>query len=399
MPRAERPLQSDGTALTEFAVDLRTLRQKAGNPSYRELARLAHFSSSTLSDAAGGKRLPSLAVTLAYVRACEGDVGEWERRWHTLVLESEPATRVRGEDECDGKRAPYVGLAAYQVQDAEWFHGRESLVEELTKRVAARRFVTVIGPSGAGKSSMLRAGLVPRLSPTGATVVLFTPGAHPIEECAIQLAHLIGSTPGAVMAELADDERGLHRLTRQALTDESDGTDIVLIIDQFEEVFTLCHDPAERARFIALLIQASQAATSRCRVVIGVRADFYGHCLLDADLAAATRDAHLAVGPMTVDELRRAIVDPARRAECTIETSLVTTLVAHANGQAGALPLLSHALLETWRHRKGHTLTLAGYQRTGGIDGALARTAETVFNSLDESQQCTARNQIGRAHV
>jgi energy-coupling factor transporter ATP-binding protein EcfA2 len=388
VPRAERPLESDGTALTEFATDLRSLRKKAGSPSYRELARLAHFSSSTLSDAAGGKKVPSLAVTLAYVRACEGDVEEWERRWHTLVIESEPATAAGDGDGSDGTRAPYAGLAAYQVEDAEWFHGREALTEELTRRVAAQRFVTVVGPSGAGKSSLLRAGLAPRLTAAGSTVlVLFTPGAHPVEECAIQFARLLGTTPGTVMAELATDSRGLHRLVRQTLGGEPAETQMVLAIDQFEEVFTLCRDAAERSRFIAVLVGAVQAGGTRCRVVLGVRADFYNHCLFDPDLAAMLGDGHLPVGPMSAEELRHAIVAPARQAECTVENALLATLIAQATGNEGMLPLLSHALLQTWRHRQGNALTLAAYQRTGGLDGALTKTAEHVYTSLDNNGQ------------
>ncbi|MGX7829549.1 nSTAND1 domain-containing NTPase [Actinokineospora sp. 24-640] len=388
MPRAERPLVPDGSALVEFAAELRKLRQEAGTPSYRELARRAHFSSTTLSDAAGGKRMPSLAATVAYVQACGGDVGAWEQRWRDLVRTTAPFSGPRHEA---AERAPYVGLAAYRVEDADWFHGREALVDDLSALVADRRFVTVVGPSGVGKSSLLRAGLVSRLRSRGVPVVLFTPGSHPVEECAVGLARLLGGTPAVTQAELVSDPRGLHRLVRQARALEQD-TDLVLVIDQFEELFTLCRDSEERSTFIDLLARAWRADSSRCRVVIGIRADFYGHCLLDAELTRAVREAHLAVGPMTVDELRRAIVGPAQRSDCVVESALLTTLVAQATGHAGALPLLSHALLETWRYRKGNTLTLAGYERTGAIDGALARTAEDVFAALDPMQQIATRN-------
>jgi hypothetical protein len=125
VPRQEKPLERDGTALVEFAADLRKLREEAGKPSYREMARRAHFSSTTLSDAAGGKRLPSLAVTVAFVRACGGDAAEWEQRWHLIAAESVVPVPVVPEKH---EKGPYPGLSAYEVEDADRFFGRETLV-------------------------------------------------------------------------------------------------------------------------------------------------------------------------------------------------------------------------------------------------------------------------------
>jgi transcriptional regulator with XRE-family HTH domain/KaiC/GvpD/RAD55 family RecA-like ATPase len=439
--------------LLRFAADLRRLRQESGNPTYRQLAERVHYSVATLSTAANGQKLPSLAVTMAYVRACAGDQDKWERRWHELAAElatedgaAEAATNgadraPNGAAAVAAPRAPYVGLAAFQCADADWFFGRERLVDELVARLARRRFVAVFGASGAGKSSLLRAGLLPRLrartdaetaekdtetaeknaqQTTAATqaetlaatkaeaqaatngqredgrrhrrILVFTPGARPLEECAIQLAALTGGTPGPVHAELVADRRGLHRMVRQALADRPDASELVLVVDQFEEVFTLCRDRAERARFIDALITAALTDGSRCRVVLGVRADFYLHCTEHAELVEALTDAQIAVGPMTTDELRRAIVQPAARVECAVEGALLADLIAHANGRVGVLPLLSHALLETWRRRRGNTLTLAGFQAAGGIEGALARSAEAVYTSLRPAQQRLAKD-------
>ncbi|WP_410600824.1 helix-turn-helix domain-containing protein [Amycolatopsis sp. lyj-90] len=391
MPRAERPLEQDGTILTEFAADLRKVRENAGGPSYRELARRAHYSSTTLSDAAGGRRLPSLEVTLAYVRACGGDVERWERRWRSVAAElTEPAT---GRSAADDESAPYVGLRPYGGGDADRFFGRERLTDDVLSRVAGRRFVAVFGPSGSGKSSLLRAGLVPRLA---SPVVVFTPGGHPLEECAIQLAAVTGSGPGAVREELGSEPRGLHRLVRQALVSEPPETEIVIVVDQFEELFTVCQDERERSAFITMLLTTASAADSRCRVVIGVRADFYQQCALHAELAEALQDAQITVGPMSADELRLVITEPARQAHCAVESALLTTLVAQTHGRTAVLPLLSHALLETWRRRKGNTLTLAGFQASGQFDGALAKTAEAAFATLDESQQDLAQDLFRR---
>ncbi|ONI76061.1 hypothetical protein ALI144C_35765 [Actinosynnema sp. ALI-1.44] len=382
MPRAERPLATGDSALLRFAADLRQLRQDAGNPTYRELAKRAHFSVTALSSAANGRQLPSLNVTLAYVRACGGDEAEWEQRWHAATAEladAEPPAQPAADE-----RSPYAGLASFQPEDADLFHGRERLVDELAARMTRQRFAAVFGASGAGKSSLLRAGLIPRW--TG-PVVLFTPGPHPVEECAVQIARLTRTAPGQVHADLLADVDNLRRAVRLAGDDE-----VLIVVDQFEETFTLCRDQAERDRFSALLTAAASGPNSTVRVVLGVRADFYAHCTRYPELVAAMADAQVAVGPMTTDELRRAIVQPAVQAGCTVEGALLSELVAQASGNAGVLPLLSHALLETWRRRKGNALTLAAFRAAGGIDGALARTAETVYSGLTEPRQQLVRD-------
>lgn len=336
-----------------FAGELRRLRQRAGGPGYRELARRAHYSVTTLAEAARGDRFPSLAVTLAYVRACGGVVEEWEVRWQEvaaqLTAEREPA------DE-DGS-APYRGLGAFQAEDANRFFGRARLVDELTVKVSTNRFTAVFGPSGVGKSSLLRAGLVPRLGEI-ADVVVMTPGPHPVEECAARLT-------------------GSDRL--------------VVVVDQFEEVFTLCQDEDERAAFIAMVTNVCEEP-GPVSVVLGIRADFYALCAEYPALVAALREAQVLVGPMSQEDLREIVVRPAHEQGYTVEGALLAAVTADAARQAGALPLVSHALLETWRRRRGNTLTLAGYQAAGGIDGALAVTAERIYAALNTAQQRAARD-------
>ncbi|WP_143264194.1 nSTAND1 domain-containing NTPase [Amycolatopsis kentuckyensis] len=398
MPRAERPLEPDGSVLTQFATDLRKLREAAGSPPYRELARRAHFSSTTLSDAAGGRRLPSLPVTLAYVAACDGDRDEWERRWHAVATDLSE-DRLEQDDDAAAD-APYVGLVAYSPADAERFFGRERLVDDLVARLRRQRFLAVFGPSGAGKSSVLRAGLVPQLraKADAGPVLLFTPGTHPLQECALRLAALLGTTASVIEAELTAEPGAMPALNAQLLLDRPLAAETVLVVDQFEEVFTLCTDRDERAAFIDLLITAA-AVGSRCRVVLGVRADFYAHCAQHEGIVAALQDAQVTVGPMAADELRRAITRPATGAGCAVESDLLSVLIAHVHGQAGMLPLLSHALRETWRRRKGNTLTLAGFHAAGGLEGALVRTAETVFSGLAAPQQQLAQQLLKRLVV
>ncbi|MGY6658580.1 helix-turn-helix domain-containing protein [Amycolatopsis sp. TRM77291] len=350
MPRSERPLEFDDSALSRFATDLRKLRAAAGSPPYRELARRAHYSSTTLSDAAGGRRLPSLEVTLAYVRACGADVEVWERRWRALAGELNNSAAPAADT------VPYVGLRAHDSEDAERFFGRERLIEDLLQRVGTHKLVAVVGSSGSGKSSLLRAGLAPRLA---GPVLFLTPDGHPLEECVNQVRRALPAT--------------------------------VIIVDHFERLFTANSDDLERTRFVTALIAAVEAEGNCCRLVLGLRADAWSQCARIPELAAALNEGRVDVGPMSPDELRRAIAYPAINVRCTVESGLLATLVASTHNQAGALPWLSQALLATWQRRKGITLTLPAFEAWGGIEGALAKSAEAVFLALDQQRQSMTR--------
>ncbi|WP_232836687.1 WD40 repeat domain-containing protein [Lentzea terrae] len=385
MPRRERPLEEGDTALLRFAADLRQLRKESGSPTYRELSRRAHYAVATLSAAAAGRDLPSLAVTLAYVTACGGDAEQWRPRWQAVASGQARSHSVSPRIEENGD-PPYVGLAAFQAGDARFFFGRERLVADLLRSVNERRFVGVFGASGSGKSSILRAGLV---AATTTPVLLFAPGPRPLQECAVQLAGLTGTSAVGLYAELAADPTSLGLHVRQLLATRP-GTDLLIVVDQFEEVFTVARED-ERAGFVAALVHAAEDVTSRTRVVLGVRADFYGHCGQYPELVRVLRDSQILVGQMTPDELRAAITKPAVHAGAMVESALVTRLVADTAGQPGVLPLLSHALLETWRRRRGATLTVNGYEAAGGIQHAIARTAEDVCLALDADQLCVAK--------
>lgn len=405
MPRPERPLGPGDEVLTAFAAELRLLRKKAGSSGYRELARRAHYSASTLSEAAGGRELPSLAVTLAYVEACGGDRAEWETRWRSVAATLAASAARNGDmDAADDEEPPYVGLAAFQPEDAERYFGRERMIDELVTTLGRHRLVVVFGASGSGKSSLLRAGLLGGArgaAPGGEAgpALLFTPGPHPLQECAVHLAGLTGKLAGAVHAELAADPDGLHLLAQQALADQPPAAELLIVVDQFEEIFTLCQDGRERDRFITSLMAATRAANSRTRVVLGIRADFYPHCVEHPDLLDALRQAQVPVSPMSTDELRRAITQPATRAGHIVEGALLAVVVADVSGRSGVLPLVSHALLETWRRRRGNALTLAGYESAGGIHGALTQTAESVYRRLDPAQQLLAKSIFQRLVV
>ncbi|MGW6348289.1 nSTAND1 domain-containing NTPase [Streptomyces sp. NPDC055080] len=344
MGRRETPVDPAAGPVQRFANELRTLRQEAGGLTYREMARRAHYSVTSLSQAAAGEQLPSLAVTLAYAEACGGDPQEWERRWREVAQD---LVVHRDED----VPSPYQGLARFEPGDHERFFGRAALVEDVRGLVLAHRFAAVFGPSGSGKSSLLRAGLIPALraeSGSLAAIRVLTPGEHPLHT---------------------------HE---QALRPKDAPGDTVLVVDQFEEVFTLCGESAERAEFIEALLAARQP-DSRLRVAIAVRADFYGRCAEHRGLADALRDTNLLVGPMSPAELREAVVRPAQSAGLIVERELTARLVEEVHREPGGLPLLSHCLRETWRRRRGRALTMEAYTAAGGVHGAIAKTAEEVY--------------------
>ena len=370
MGRPERPVDPEAGAVQRLAHELRVLRSAAGSPAYRAMAQRAHFSAATLAQAAAGERLPSLAVVLAYAQACgAADPAEWELRWKTAAEESAAEEAVARQD--GEEQPPYRGLVRFEPGDQGLFFGRDRLVGELLELVHEHRFAVVFGASGSGKSSLLRAGLVPRLQ-------------RSIQElnCAAVLRVL---TPGATPA-----------VTHGRLLAPGEGEpDSWVVVDQFEEIFTLCRDRAERARFIDMLLAAREPG-SRLRVVIAVRADFYGRCSEHRGLVEALRKAHLLVGPMTPAELREAVVKPAAAAGLLVERELTARIVQEVVDQPGALPMLSHALLETWQRRRGRTLTMAAYEAAGGVHGAIAATAERVYGELSPAQAGKARQVLLR---
>ncbi|WP_051799759.1 nSTAND1 domain-containing NTPase [Catenuloplanes japonicus] len=362
--------------MEQFAAGLRELRDKAGRPGYRQMAARVNYSVATLSAAASGRRLPTLEVTLAYVAGCDGDPAEWERRWR----ETERLTVATAEPDRDGP-SPYPGLATFQAEDAAVFFGRGALVGELVRRLGERRFLAVFGPSGAGKSSVVRAGLVPAM---GGPVMVMTPGAHPMAELAVQLARHAGVPAGGLLAELREDPARAHLMVRQGVPGDAD---LLVVVDQFEETFATCDDPAERAEFIAALLAMCREPDGRARVVLAVRADHYARFTEHPALLAALTDAQVLIGGMTPAELREAVTRPAERRGARVEGALAATIVAEVTDRPGALPLAAHALREAWRRRQGAMVTLGGYEAAGGVAGAVAHTAERTYERLSAPQQ------------
>lgn len=355
MPRGERPLGPEDTALLRFAGDLRRLRDQAGKPSYRELARRANYSPTALSDAAGGRKLPSLALTLAFVRACESDPAPWTKRWRELAAEHTQPLHPN---------APYPGNTPFTEHDAKRFFGRECLVEQVVESVRSRPLTVVFGASGSGRTSLLRAGLQPALD----DAVVITPGKDPISDLAEALAGLFDDT---TKDQLAGEFRLDPDRLRLRIRQHRPG--LVLLVDDVEKAL-------DADDFIA--------AVTRCpHVVLAVRADHLRRWL-DLDLGLGGNE--ITIEPMSADQLRRAITEPAAKIGATVETAVIARLVADAANQH-ALPLVQQALVETWRRKRGMTLSQAGFEEAGGIEHVVAQAADTFFADLGEDERTAAR--------
>ena len=304
---------------------------------------------------------------------------------------------------------PYKGLARFEVADAGYFCGRERLVATLVARLAVARFVGVVGASGSGKSSLVRAGLLAALG-TGALpgsdtwpTAVCTPGADPLGSLASALAPVVRRSSSELRRLLEDDPEEFESAVHAAL-DIHPESRLVVVLDQFEELVTTCRDRDARQRVVDIVISATAEADSRMVVVAVLRADYYGAFAAYPELARLLEKSQVLVRAMTETELRRAIVEPARRAGLLVEAALVEAICRDAESEPAALPLVSTALLETWVRREDHTLTLAEYLEAGGVRGALARLAEDVYASFDSRRQSIARRvflrlaEPGRGH-
>jgi len=292
---------------------------------------------------------------------------------------------------------PYKGLQHFDVDDGALFHGREALTQVLVRELEQTPFLAVVGASGSGKSSLVRAGLVPALRDRpgfARRICLITPTARPLATLAAGLTRESGSVDetAALMDSLSRDGRTLSLYGRRLAADPSSGRGgLLLVIDQFEEVFTLCRDEAERRSMVGNLVYAASSEPGPVVIVVVLRADFYAHCGQYDGLRELLAAHQVFIGPMGTEELRQAIETPAATGDWAFEPGLVDLMLRDVGQEPGALPLLSHALLETWKRRRGRMMTLVGYQDAGAVRGAIAKTAESVYGALDAGQQVIAR--------
>jgi WD40 repeat protein len=328
-----------------------------------------------------------LADVVARAAAGRSDMGQVEAelagkvidlqlvREQARVLAGSPTpARVAAEGVC-----PFKGLASFEPADADYFFGRERLIAELVARLVGATFLGIVGPSGSGKSSVLRAGLLPALA--GGVLpgserwrrVLIRPGERPVEE----LRRILASGAKDPVAEALDALNAGER--------------ILLAVDQLEELFTACADERQRVAFVDMLARAASDPQGRAIVVVAIRADYYGRFAAFPDLAEPLGSNHVLVGPMQASELRRAVELPASRAGLKVEQELADALVDDVEGEPGALPLLSTALLELWQKRQDNTLSAAVYRESGGVHGAVARLAEGTYARVPDEQRPLVR--------
>ncbi len=283
---------------------------------------------------------------------------------------------------------PYRGLFAFAETDAGVFFGRERLVENMVADLIDHPFLAVIGPSGSGKSSVVRAGLLPQLRSTGAFIATMVPGERPLAELEIALSR-VASSPVPNLAEIfADDRSALGAVLADALPESERG--LVLLIDQFEEAFTLAA-PHERDLLIEVVSLALEDPAVPLRVVITARADFLGPILDHPIAGTAVRDHSRLVTPLDADELHAAVVGPAEAAGVAVESALATALSSDVVRSPGSLPLLQFSLTELYEHRVDGTMTIDAYRRLGGIGAVLSQRAEEIYSSLDSDDRSASR--------
>jgi WD40 repeat protein len=329
------------------------------------------------------RRLAAAAEWLAAGRS--NQTGELEFANNVIALklgrlyDVDTAGAVPASEVC-----PYKGLAAFEVDDAPYFFGRERLVGELAARTVGVGLLGLVGPSGSGKSSAVLAGLVPSLAAgllPGSErwrSVLMRPGEHPIQE----LRSALGSFG---FATTAGDDLVVSMGQVEA------GGRLVLLVDQFEELFTTTLDALERDAFVEALVRAATQDHERVLVVLTIRADFYGDCAEYPELAQLLAANHVLVGTMSVDELRRSIELPARRVGLRVESALSHALVDEVTDEPGGLPLLSTALVELWGRRESGWVRMGTYERSGGLRGAVARLAERSYQQLTDAERQIAK--------
>ena len=289
---------------------------------------------------------------------------------------------------------PYKGLRSFDEADARDFFGREVIARQILNHFAEERFLAVVGPSGSGKSSVVRAGVLPALREgklSGSDdwfIVTMMPGAHPIQQLKTALLKVAFDPSDTLTTLLTEKETGLIEAIEDVLAIQNP---LMLVIDQFEEVFTLVDDEAERRHFLALLHQAVCAPNGHLKLLITLRADFYDRPLLYEDFGSLVQMATQVVLPLKTEELQQAITQPAKRVGVEFDSELIAAIINDVRQEPGALPLLQYALTELFEQRTTTRLSLADYQQSGGVSGALARRAEEVYQELPPEQQTIAQ--------
>ncbi|MBE9068979.1 pentapeptide repeat-containing protein [Leptolyngbya cf. ectocarpi LEGE 11479] len=321
-----------------------------------------------------------------------------------LTRSWQAVNEVATDGAVDSGFCPYKGLEFFDCngEDPKYFFGREKLIGQLLDQVRTSNFMALVGASGNGKSSVLRAGLIHqlrlgrRIAGSDQWEILITrPDGHPMQNLASVFVPEDGSQLdragelGKAIGLLKEGAAGLQRLV-----EVSTAPRIILVIDQFEEVFTRCESAEEREQFFSCLMGALEQTRGKLCLIIAMRADFVGKCLEQdyGGLAQRVQQHMMSVLPLTTDELRDAICKPAEQANLTVEPALVTEILTDIKGAPGSLPLLQYTLKELWQQRQESTVMLSTYQELGGINGTLDKRATEIYNTCDADQQSTVQH-------
>jgi hypothetical protein len=361
-------------------------------------------------------RSPNLPVIPVLLAGCEPPLGFLRQlTWVDLRTQTRElgivilAKAARGEapgpdlqKQLDAVRVsicPYRGLLHFREEDAPFFFGREAAIDKLMDAVERRPLVTVVGASGSGKSSVVRAGLVPRLRSDRRTAwetVTLVPTDQPLKALARAFLPLLEPSMGEVdrLAEatkLAEHFKSgtvsLYDIVERIVEKQSGTNRVLIVVDQFEELYTLTSDEEARRRFLDELLAASSRAGSKANITLTLRGDFVGSALAYRPLSDRLQDAQINLGPMTREELECAIRKPAEKIQLEFEPGLVRRILNDVGDEPGNLPLLEFVLKELWDKRRGSVLLNETYDAIGGLQGAVATKADELLKGLSLAEQ------------
>ena len=388
------------------AIDKR-VRSRGGGKPFKVIPVL-------LPDANRGDRssLPRFLVATTWIEfrhSVEDKIVLQRLREAISGVVADPSAPAAAEAVC-----PYRGLDTFDVGDARFFFGREALVGWLLDALRPtrephnpNRFLALVGPSGSGKSSVARAGVLAGLRSDAFEgsgtwpIAILRPGFNPIESLCVAVSEALEmeGDPSATLKFITDleaDRTLLHLAARRSLYGKGATQRLVILVDQFEELFLLCQSDETRRAFIQAVVHASTVPGGQVVVLITMRADLYGEMAADGGLAALVGSHQVLLEPMNAEELVSAIVQPAKLVGCRFEEGLVDSLVRDVDGQAGALPLLQFALAELWKRREDDLLRHESYRKLGGVGGAVQKRAEDIYFEFDEVEKEICREVFQR---